>query len=431
MARASTLRRPRARRLAPWVTSSRDGAIGRALAAERSEALLLHRQAQRMERLLTVARGTRRYAGLAGLAGLADGYAGSGRDLDDVLGTFPILAREELRHCHTDLLADRPGPCSAATTSGSSGAVTQVFKPQAATTERAAIQRRWFHSLDLPPAFDLAMVTVWAGADGRPSTSLHDRRVRHREIHIDRVLQLLADGRFVADLIVCSPSLVPTLTETGPILPRITTSFEFSRPARALFGGCPPGTPESPTEVYACGELTAPIAFRFPDCGWFHVNSDAVIVEVVDLRSGEPVEEGTAGRIVVTDLLNTAMPIIRYDIGDVGAPGGGHRCPCGRATPRLQLVARDHLLNPAARWLDTMVRRRNRPALLIELGPDQCVVASPDPAAFAPLTVEAARRGLAVRMTAEIPPVLRNLVPVTASLSIAERPPPDTTGGRV
>jgi hypothetical protein len=424
MARASTLRRSKERWRAPWATSSRDRAIAVALAAERSEALLLHRQAQRMERLLTVARRTRRYAGLA------DGYGGSGRDLDDVLAAFPILAREELRHCQTDLLADRPGPCSAATTSGRSGAVTQVFKPQAATTERAAIQRRWFHSLDLPPVFDLAMVTVWAGADGRPS-SLHDRRVRYREIHIGRVLQLLAGGRFVADLIVCSPSLVSTLTGTGRIPPRITTSFEFPRPAVALFGGCPPGPPESPTEVYACGELTAPIAFRFPDCGWFHVNSDAVIVEFVDLRSGEPVQEGTAGRIVVTDLLNTAMPIIRYDIGDVGTSGGGHRCPCGRATPRVQLVARDHLQNPGARWLDAMVRRRNRPALLVELGSDQCVVASPDPAAFASLTVEAAQRGLAVRTTAEIPPVLRNLVPAMASLSIAERPAPDTSGRRV
>jgi hypothetical protein len=249
------------------------------------------------------------------------------------------------------------------------------------------------------------------------------------EIHIDRARQLLAADRHLADLIVCSPSLVAALRSAGSVPVRITTSFEFPRPARSLVGGGPPGPPESPTEVYACGELTAPIAFRFPDCSAFHVNSDAVFVEVLDFRSGEPVEPGSAGRVVVTDLLNTAMPIIRYDIGDAGVPGGRSGCPCGRVTPRLQLVGRHQLLHPGARWLHAMLRRRSERALLIELAPDECVVLAPDPAVVATLTRQAGRRGLNVRATAEIPAVLRNLVPVMAALSIAERPAPDATEG--
>ena len=44
-----------------------------------------------------------------------------------------------------------------------------------------------------------------------------------------------------------------------------------------------------------------------------------------------------AGSILVTDLTNYAMPLIRYRLGDLGSPG--ERCPCGRGLPVLRLAA--------------------------------------------------------------------------------------------
>jgi len=44
-----------------------------------------------------------------------------------------------------------------------------------------------------------------------------------------------------------------------------------------------------------------------------------VVVEILALNRDQPAEPGEIGRIVVTDLHNRAMPIIRYDTGDVGA----------------------------------------------------------------------------------------------------------------
>ncbi len=41
-------------------------------------------------------------------------------------------------------------------------------------------------------------------------------------------------------------------------------------------------------------------------------------VEILD-DNDQPVPAGTEGRIIVTSLLNRAMPLIRYDIGDRGA----------------------------------------------------------------------------------------------------------------
>jgi phenylacetate-CoA ligase len=51
-----------------------------------------------------------------------------------------------------------------------------------------------------------------------------------------------------------------------------------------------------------------------------------------------PAAPGEMGSILVTDLLNHAMPLIRYRIGDLGAWAAGS-CPCGRGLPRLERVA--------------------------------------------------------------------------------------------
>lgn len=42
-------------------------------------------------------------------------------------------------------------------------------------------------------------------------------------------------------------------------------------------------------------------------------------IEILKLNSDEPATLGEIGRIVVTDLYNYAMPMVRYDTGDVGA----------------------------------------------------------------------------------------------------------------
>ncbi len=49
----------------------------------------------------------------------------------------------------------------------------------------------------------------------------------------------------------------------------------------------------------------------------FHVNSASYFIELLKLDSDDPVNVGEPGRIVVTDLFNHAMPLIRYDTGDV------------------------------------------------------------------------------------------------------------------
>jgi phenylacetate-CoA ligase len=50
----------------------------------------------------------------------------------------------------------------------------------------------------------------------------------------------------------------------------------------------------------------------------FHVNSASYHIELLKMESDDPVMVGEQGRVVVTDLFNHAMPLIRYDTGDIG-----------------------------------------------------------------------------------------------------------------
>jgi phenylacetate-CoA ligase len=51
----------------------------------------------------------------------------------------------------------------------------------------------------------------------------------------------------------------------------------------------------------------------------FLINTASYKVEILDLKTNEPLNNGKLGKIVVTDLFNYAMPMIRYDTGDLGA----------------------------------------------------------------------------------------------------------------
>lgn len=51
----------------------------------------------------------------------------------------------------------------------------------------------------------------------------------------------------------------------------------------------------------------------------FLINEAHYYIEILKMDSDEPAERGEVGRVVVTDLFNYAMPMIRYDTGDIGA----------------------------------------------------------------------------------------------------------------
>ncbi len=68
------------------------------------------------------------------------------------------------------------------------------------------------------------------------------------------------------------------------------------------------------TESYGSVEMGV-MAHETPDHKGLHLCEDLTFFEFLD-EHGEPVPPGTSGRVVVTDLIGTLMPFIRYDQGD-------------------------------------------------------------------------------------------------------------------
>ena len=77
------------------------------------------------------------------------------------------------------------------------------------------------------------------------------------------------------------------------------------------------------------------IAHQCPTGSGYHVMAEGLIVEIVNAQ-GLPCPPGETGRVLVTDLLNLATPVIRYDIGDIAVQGGP--CACGRGLPTLARI---------------------------------------------------------------------------------------------
>lgn len=67
-----------------------------------------------------------------------------------------------------------------------------------------------------------------------------------------------------------------------------------------------------------------------------HIAAEDIILEVVD-DAGKPLPPGKEGRILLTNLHNYAMPLIRYDIGDFGVLSN-RTCDCGRGLPLLEEI---------------------------------------------------------------------------------------------
>jgi phenylacetate-CoA ligase len=98
---------------------------------------------------------------------------------------------------------------------------------------------------------------------------------------------------------------------------------------------------------YGCREVSV-IASECEHHTGMHINAEALLVEIVP----DPAIPAPAGRILVTDLLNYSMPLIRYEIGDVGILAPEQDCPCGRRLPLLAEVrgrTTDFLILPDGR----------------------------------------------------------------------------------
>lgn len=87
-------------------------------------------------------------------------------------------------------------------------------------------------------------------------------------------------------------------------------------------------------DMYSANEIGY-IALQCPEHDHYHVQSESVLVEILN-DNGTPCRPGEIGKMVITSFQNYAMPLIRYEIGDLAE--AGDPCPCGRGLPVIKRI---------------------------------------------------------------------------------------------
>ncbi|MGH2453010.1 MAG: phenylacetate--CoA ligase family protein [bacterium] len=261
------------------------------------------------------------------------------RALDD-LSALPPLTKETVRDCPGDLLADDvTGPLVERRTSGSTGIplVVSVY-PHTRNAWSAAARRghRWW-GVDLGSR-QIKLINP-RGKSRR--TKLKQQWLMNRaeysvfELDEPTLERLYREAvRFRCEVLAGYPSALTHFAhyaaERGLRQLRLRAIFSTAEvlypDQRALLEqtfGCPVINEYGASE---CGFLAG-------ECreGRLHITAENAVIEFEPLDGGD----GEARGLLITDLTNTAMPLIRYRVGDLGAPG--EPCPCGRGLPVLDL----------------------------------------------------------------------------------------------
>jgi phenylacetate-CoA ligase len=288
------------------------------------------------------------------------------------LTAFPVLTKADIRAHEAELLSTpyRGAKLRLKRTSGSTGV------PLSIRVDEPAMQ--WKHACtirsDQWSGYRLGqrVAKVW----GNPEYLHHGWRGRLRNRLLDRAVYLdtihLTDAKvaaFAAELRRHRPGLVfghahslylvaCHLKKTGVLDIRpdgiISTAMVLHDYQRKVIADVF-GTPV--TNRYGCEEVSL-IASQCEAHAGLHVNADNVYVEA---------PTGTPGPLVVTDLVNRAMPLVRYAIGDV-AVGAGRTCTCGRGLPLLDRIEgreADYVVTPAGTLVSGISLTENF-ALLID-----------------------------------------------------------------
>ena len=87
-------------------------------------------------------------------------------------------------------------------------------------------------------------------------------------------------------------------------------------------------------DIYGTSEQAGPMFSECEAQKGAHICGDLMLVEILDRETGEPLEPGNEGEMVVTMLQKEAMPMIRYKMKDI-THLDVEPCECGRTSPRI------------------------------------------------------------------------------------------------
>jgi phenylacetate-CoA ligase len=272
------------------------------------------------------------------------------RRLED-LSVLPVLTREMVRERYRDLV----DPAHASTnvkksTSGSTGAPLKFEYSRESESWRQAIRIRGYSWSGYRPG--LPVLYYWASA-GTRTTKTAALKVRldrafKRETLVDSMKQdEQARREALAVLRRTRPAVIVCYTQSCAQFARWIVDYRLRDWADVpVLCGAEALLPADRAviakafgphvfETYGSRE-TMLLATECEAHDGMHVMDENVLLEVA--RGREPAAPGEVGDVLVTDLHNLGMPLIRYENGDMARAGPIAPCACGRGLGRLERV---------------------------------------------------------------------------------------------
>jgi len=276
-------------------------------------------------------------------------FSESGITPDDIQSNedfekIPVLTKQVLRDNMKDMV-DRNyrDAIESRKTSGSTGYPLEILKGRDSLSRIRAIMFRYYNWYDIDICDRQLRLTGEAiNLLARISSHIQDillnkLRVNTNNLSEDILMRKLNKViKFQPDYIYGYPSAIYNykifLEKIGcrRISPRvIITTGECLNPSHRKgiedFFGC------RVVNEYGCSE-SGIIAFECPE-GNMHVSDDNLYVEI--LHEGDVARPtgsvSESGPILITELFNYSIPLIRYRIGDIGRIDSDTSCACGRA----------------------------------------------------------------------------------------------------
>jgi phenylacetate-CoA ligase len=262
------------------------------------------------------------------------------------LARLPPLTREELVRAGDALFCtfcpSSHGPVTTTTTSGSTGEPVTVRRTGLCRLHWLAytLREHLWHHRDFAGRLAVVRATISEPIEmpeWGPPANLFFQTGPGSAMPPSRSVQELCQwlAEFDPEHLLILPStlaaLLAELAQTGQRLRRLRSIRTVSETVHAELRETTSRVLGVPIHDSYTSQEAGIMATQCP-VGSYHV-SETILLEVLD-KAGQPCGVGEIGRIVLTDLVNFATPLIRYEIGDyaeVGAP-----CACGRGLPVIR-----------------------------------------------------------------------------------------------
>jgi phenylacetate-CoA ligase len=282
----------------------------------------------------------------------AVGFQPSPHTTFDDLRRLPLVTKTDMRERKQDMVSSRVPAADLQLdyTGGTTGTHTSFYRDRACTVARHGRQWGILEACGYRPGDRRGL--IWGAHDDLPEAGAKGfkQRLRHfasaEEILWCTVMSESQFREYHARLLRFRPTVIygyPNAIEEfarfigkealAPIRVRRVLSMaeKLQSHQRSLFAE----TFGAETfDLYASREHGVS-AFECARHDCYHVDAGSVVVEL--LRDGRPVAPGESGEIVITDLLNYGMPLIRHATADFGTAAMGP-CSCGSPFPAFSAL---------------------------------------------------------------------------------------------